>query len=81
MCMQKIDLNSFKTDSFKWDSLVFQNDSLATNWTTKLHSLTSCAGMTCHDIENILSQNCNIFSVLSIFKYNLKGKTNKFITS
>ena len=31
-------------------------------------------------IENILSQNCNIFSVLSIFKYNT-GKTNdKFIS-
>ena len=27
---------------------------------------------------NFLSQNCNIFSVLSISKYNL-GKTNKFI--
>ena len=42
--------------------------------------LTSCAGMT--HVENFLSQNCNIFSVLSIFKCNLKGKiNNKFITS
>ena len=42
--------------------------------------LTSCAGMTY--VENFLSENCNIFSVLSIFKYNLKDKpNNKFITS
>ena len=33
-------------------------------------------------VENFLSQNCNIFLVLGIFKYNLKGKpNNKFITS
>ena len=31
-------------------------------------------------VENFLSQNCNIFSALSIFKYNLKGRiNNKFI--
>ena len=36
-------------------------------------NLTSCAGT---HVENLLSQNCNIFSVLSIFKYNTKG-TNK----
>ena len=36
--------------------------------------------MTCH-VENFLSQNCNIFSVLSIFKRN-SGETNdKFIAS
>ena len=32
--------------------------------------------------ENFLFQNYNIFLVLNIFKYNLKGKpNNKFITS
>ena len=33
-------------------------------------------------VENFLPQNCNTSSVLSIFKYNPKGKANnKFITS
>ena len=32
--------------------------------------------------ENFLFQNCNIFLVLRIFKYNSKGKTNnKFINN
>ena len=35
--------------------------------------LTSCAGTTCHD--------CNIFSVLSIFKYKSDKTNNKFVTS
>ena len=45
------------------------------NWST------SRAGMTCHARrEYFFAQNCNVFSVLSIFKYN-SGKTNyKFIT-
>ena len=43
--------------------------------------LTSCAGMTTH-VENFLFQNCNIFSVSSIFKSNKIGEiNNKFITS
>ena len=37
--------------------------------------LTSCAGTTCHACRKYLSENCNIFSVLSILKYN-PGKTN-----
>ena len=32
--------------------------------------LTSCVGMTCHARREYLAQNCNIFSVLSILKYN-----------
>ena len=45
-------------------------------------ALTSCTGMTCHARrEYIFSQNCNICSVLSIFKCN-SGETNdKFIAS
>ena len=44
-------------------------------------ALTSCAGKTCH-ARNVLPQNCNISSVLNIFKHNPKGKANnKFITS
>ena len=43
-------------------------------------SLISCAGLTY--VENILFQNCYIFSILRIFKYNKIGKTNdKFSTS
>ena len=45
-------------------------------------NLTSCAKMTFHvHVENFLSQNCNIFSISSIFKYNPGKANNKFITS
>ena len=40
--------------------------------------LTSCAGVTCHARrEFFLSQNCNIFSILNIFKYNQIHRQNK----
>ena len=43
--------------------------------------LTSWAGMTCHARREFFVSNCNIFSVLSIFRCN-PGRTNdKFITS
>ena len=32
-------------------------------------------------VENFLPENCNIFSVLSIFEYNTGKTNNKFITS
>ena len=44
-----------------------------------LDGLTSCAEMNAH-VENFLSQNCNIFSVSSIFNYNPGETNNKFIT-
>ena len=41
--------------------------------------LSSDLNITYH-VENSLSQNCNIFSVSSVFKYNPGETSNKFIT-
>ena len=42
--------------------------------------LTSCSGTTCHARrESFCPNNCNIFSVLSVFKYNAGKTNNKFV--
>ena len=38
-------------------------------------------GTTCHAHRQYFVPNCNIFSVLSVFKYNSSKTSNKFITS
>ena len=52
-------INNFPSSSIQSCFSLYMTDTI-------FFVLTSCAG----NVENILFQNCNIFSVLSVFKYN-----------
>ena len=73
--------NVYTTTQMKMSDAFFPNTWIVWPVRTCSVCLTSCAGMTCHaQIENLLSQNCNILSVSSTFKYNPGKTNNKFVS-
>ena len=73
---------SFLLTAHPTDFLDIESTRITRHVTRDPRLLTSCVGIMCRARrEFFLSQNCNICSVLSTFKYNQSKTNNKFITS